>query len=151
MKKYFIVRSRATPVLEEFIIPLTSEAIYIWKGKEWIIQSNSIVIPPENLKVIVDLLYSKCGVSNIICTMLFYRKDTLIISALIPQVGLLSAITKIIELESLQQQVLVKIVESVKHEEKLTKLHIPVTCRDEIVSYMKRLDQMVEIFPFKNR
>ena len=137
--------------MEEFIIPLTSEAIYIWKGKEWIIQSNSIVIPPENLKVIVDLLYSKCGVSNIICTMLFYRKDTLIISALIPQVGLLSAITKIIELESLQQQVLVKIVESVKHEEKLTKLHIPVTCRDEIVSYMKRLDQMVEIFPFKNR
>ena len=137
--------------MEEFIIPLTSEAIYIWKGKEWIIQSNSIVIPPENLKVIVDLLYSKCGVSNIICTMLFYRKDTLIISALIPQVGLLSAITKIIELESLQQQVLVKIAESVKHEEKLTKLHIPVTCRDEIVSYMKRLDQMVEIFPFKNR
>ena len=137
--------------MEEFIIPLTSEAIYIWKGKEWIIQSNSIVIPPENLKVIVDLLYSKCGVSNIICTMLFYRKDTLIISALIPQLGLLSAIIKIIELESLQQQVLVKIAESVKHEEKLTKLHIPVTCRDEIVSYMKCLDQMVEIFPFKNR
>ena len=137
--------------MEEFIIPLTSEAIYIWKGKEWIIQSNSIVIPPENLKVIVDLLYSKCGVSNIICTMLFYRKDTLIISALIPQLGLLSAIIKIIELESLQQQVLVKIAESVNNEEKLTKLHIPVTCRDEIVSYMKRLDQMVEIFPFKNR
>ena len=137
--------------MEEFIIPLISDAIYIWKGKEWVIQSNSIVIPPKNLKVIVDLLYSKCGVSNIFCTMLFYNKDTFIISALIPQVGLLSAIIKIIELESLQQQVLVTIAESVKHEENLTKLHIPVTCRNEIVIYMKRLDQLVEIFPFKNR
>ena len=137
--------------MEEFIIPLTSDAIYIWKGKEWVIQSNSIVIPPKDLKVIVDLLYSKCGVSNIHCTVLFYSKDTLIISALIPQLGLLSAIIKIIELDSLQQQVLVKIAESVKHEEKLNKLHLPVAYRDEIMSHMRRLDQMEEIFPFKNR
>ena len=151
MKKYFIVRSRATPGLGDFITPLTSDAIYAWLNKQWVPKSNSIVIPPTDLKMIVDLLYSKFGVSNIFCTMIFFSKDIIIISAIIPSIGLISAVVKITHLQSLQRQVVFKIAESVEHEEKLAKLHIPMSCKDEILACIKQIDQTVEIFPFKNR
>ena len=149
MRKYIITSSRATPGLESFVVPLANEVIYIWRGKDWTTVSNTIVIPPEALKQIVTSLSSQFGMCNIFCSLLIYSKNTIIVTAIISGVGLITATVKILCMQSLQHLALVKVAESFQKEDILTGQHIPTNYRNEILSCMGQLHHTVEIFPFK--
>ena len=151
MEKYIITSSQATPGLEEFLIPLVTNVIRIWKEREWTIESHSIVIPSQELNVIADLLQGKYGKSNIFCNMLLYKTDKLIVTAVISPIGLMTATIKILPLTSLQDQAMFQLARSIKYEEDLTQLHIPVGCKSEISLWFREMDNTVEIFPFKDK